>query len=268
MPSGFVELGTLFGIAQGYGFFVIAGTALGKSSLLADERFSRVKFYALMGWVPLVFSALALAYDLRFLAFFLLAAVSGIAAEVLVSLVWRTFFSEPIWSYSYGAMARGFTSTLNFLPWATGGLLFHATSLLLRNGLGDESGFSVRAALVFAISLSAGLLVAWLLKWTTSARHGRFSKPAFAMFCLPIAVAALSLSALCSPAYLIRMAAFAGVGFVTEYGYGRGMRVFFERGLWTYHPWKIDGGHSSYVTFPLWSIGGMFFAFLARAVGL
>jgi hypothetical protein len=268
MPNGVTELGALFGIAQGYGFFVIAATAFRKSTLLSDERFSRAKFYALMGWVPLVFLVLALAWNVRFLAFFFAAGASGIAAEVLVSIVWRAFFSEPIWSYSFGAVARGFTSTLNFLPWATGGLLFHATGRCFRTLHPQADVFPARAAIVFAVSLAVGLAFAWPLSRATSARRGVFSKSAFAVFCLPIGLAAIALATLCSPIYLVLMSAFAAVGFITEYGYGRGMRVFFDRGLWTYHPWKIDDGHSSYVTFPLWSIGGMFFHFLACAVGI
>ena len=64
------------------------------------------------------------------------------------------------------------------------------------------------------------------------------------------------------------MAAFAVVGFLTEYGYGRSMSTFFERGLWTYNHWQIDEGHTSFVTFPLWALGGLYFHFIAACLGM
>ena len=101
-----------------------------------------------------------------------------------------------------------------------------------------------------------------------SARRGRLSVPAFVVFCLPIASTAIALGFLVDGRYPILMVCFGLVGFATEYGYGRGMRLFFDRGLWTYNHWRIDGGHTSYVTLPLWAIGGLFFHLLARALGL
>ena len=64
------------------------------------------------------------------------------------------------------------------------------------------------------------------------------------------------------------MLAFALVGFLTEYAYGRSMAVFFERSLWTYNHWQIDGGHTSFVTLPLWALGGLYFHFISASLGL
>jgi hypothetical protein len=267
VPSTYAELGCLIASAHGYGAVLVLGSAGLNGAILNDQRFSRRKFYALMGWVPLTFAVLSILYGPPFLVFFVAAGLSGIVMEVLVSLVWRAFFREPIWSYSYGAVASGFTSTLNVLPWAAGGLLFHATALVFRPWLRDE-GFPLHDAVVFALALAAGVSVAWPLHRAVCTRGGAVSKRAFAIFSLPIALSAVALAVFSTPVYLLLMVTFAGVGFVTEYGYGRSMRVFFDRGLWVYHPWTIDEGHSSYVTFPLWSIGGLYFYFLSRAVGL
>jgi hypothetical protein len=73
---------------------------------------------------------------------------------------------------------------------------------------------------------------------------------------------------LCGVRYPLLMLAFSLVGFVTEYAYGRGMSVMFERGLWTYNHWRIDEGHTSFVTLPLWALGGLYFYFIAGALGL
>lgn len=259
-------LWVLLAVTHAYGFVLIGGAALARTDLLAGERFTRAKFYALTGWVPLTFALLALLVSPRYVAFFAVAGVLGVVAEVIVSLVWRAFFHTPIWSYSYGAQVRGYTSTLNLLPWATGGLLFHVTGRAVGGALAH--GEVLRPAIVAASAASVGLVVAWIASRVTSARRGVLSGPAFAVFCLPIVATALALGLLSDWRYPVAMACFAVVGFATEYGYGRGMRLFFDRGLWTYNHWRIDGGHTSYVTFPLWAIGGLFFHFLARAVGL
>lgn len=266
--NALAELGVLVTVTHGYGLVLVAGATLSGSPLLTGERFTRAKFYALLGWVPLSFVVLALLHDVRFGLLFFAAGTLGIPSEVLVSLVWRAFFSDPLWTYSYGAVARGFTSRLNFLPWATGGLLFCLAGRWLRPVLAEPAGFPTRAAVVFAASLAVGLAVAWPLARFTQARRGEVTKASFALFCFPIALCAASLGALAGPGYLLAMAVFSLLGFATEYGYGRGMRVFFDRGLWTYRPFPIDGGHSSFATFPLWAIGGLFFHFLSRGLGL
>ena len=68
--------------------------------------------------------------------------------------------------------------------------------------------------------------------------------------------------------FALLMAACSLVGSVTEYGYGRSMSLFFRDGLWTYNHLEIDGGHTSYVTLPLWALGGLYFHFIAAALGL
>jgi len=253
----------LFGTATNAYSFVMVVLALRHGDWLTDQRFSLLKFYVLMGWVPLAFMALALWISPRYLALFVAAGLSGIVGELIVSVVWRRFFSVPIWTYSYRSVLAGYTSTLNFLPWAVGALLFCETRRVLRGPTAE-----LRTAWVCAAALGLGILVAWPLSRLTSARERRFTKGAFAVFCLPIACVAALLAALVSPYYLVLMLAFALVGFLTEYSYGRSMSLFFERGLWTYNHWKIDHGHTSFVTFPLWALGGLYFHFVAGLVGL
>lgn len=84
----------------------------------------------------------------------------------------------------------------------------------------------------------------------------------------PIAVVAVALATSCSPAYLPLMLVLAYIGFFAEYAYGRIMSLFFERGLWTYNHLQIDDGHTSFVTPPLWALGGLYFYFMASMLGL
>ncbi len=266
VTAGALSLLILVMVSNVYGGAIVAVAAVRRSTMLLDARFSLKKFYLLMGWAPLAFAVLAILVDARYLALFIVAGLAGIVGELLVSLLWRSFFAEPIWTYSYRSVLSGYTSTLNFLPWAVGALLFHETSRLL--GGAGTGGALIRPMVVSAVAVAGGLALAFGLRGATSARERRFSKPAFAVFCLPIVTTAAALAWLESPKYPLLMAAFAVVGFLTEYGYGRGMSAFFERGLWTYNHWQIDEGHTSFVTFPLWALGGLYFHFIAACLGM
>jgi hypothetical protein len=258
-----------FAVTNVYSFVLMTLGLLGRTDWLTTPRFSQTKFYVLMGWAPLTFAALGVVLDARYLALFVLAGAAGIGGELLVAAVWRRFFREPIWTYSYRSLLGGHTSALNFLPWTVGAVLLHITGRLALSLTETEiAARPERPMLVCAIAALLGLAIAWPLKRWTAAAHGEFSKPAFAVFCLPIAMVALGLAILESPVWLAVMAAFSLIGFATEYGYGRGMSLFFERGLWTYNHWQIDSGHTSFVTLPLWALGGLYFHFLAACLGL
>jgi hypothetical protein len=255
----------LAGVSNSYMMLLVLGVVASKSDLLVVPRFSLRRFYLLMGWVPLSFGALAILSDVRYLAFFLAAGVAGVLGELLVSVLWRRFFDEPIWTYSYRSVLGGYTSTLNFLPWAFGALLFQLTGRLA--GMTPAPGELAGPMWVSAIAFTVGLVIAWVGRVLGSRRRA-FTGAGLALFCFPIALTALALGVLHGPGYPLVMAAFAIVGFASEYAYGRGMSLFFERGLWTYNHWKIDEGHSSFITFPLWALGGLYFHFLAALLGL
>jgi hypothetical protein len=261
--AAFAPLLVLAAVTQIYG--VATAIPLARSGAnVFYAPFTRRRFYLLMGWAPLSFVMLALVVNVRYLAFFLVAGVAGIAGELLLSVIWRAFFREPIWTYTYGAQASGFTSTLNFLPWAVGGLLFQVVGRLAQ----PEHIAPTRPMLVSIGAFAVSLAIAWPVRALTRPVDGAFSKTALAIFCLPIATTGIALALLCNPIYLSLMALFAIVGSITEYGYGRSMSYLFEKGLWSYNHGKIDDGHTSYVTLPLWALGGLYFHFLAACLGL
>ncbi len=249
-----------------YAAVLLSAVVVRYRQLFTGSEFSLGRYYVLMGWAPFAFLALGVLADVRYLFLFALGGVAGIAGEVAVSLLWRRYFREPIWTYSYRSVLRGYTSTINFLPWSVGALLFVETGRLVQGT--PSLGLSPRAVLVSAVAFGVGLACAWPARRFTAAGSGRFSRSALAVFALPVATTALALGVWCSPRYPLMMVAFAIVGFVTEYAYGRGMSLFFERGLWTYNHWRIDEGHTSFVTLPLWALGGLCFYFIAGAIGL
>ena len=65
------------------------------------------------------------------------------------------------------------------------------------------------AMLVCALAFVATLALAFSTRKLTTAREGRFSKSAYALFCAPIVTTALALAWRCGPVYLVLMIAFA-----------------------------------------------------------
>jgi hypothetical protein len=252
-----------------YSLSLIGVTLATDWGLLIDGKFSLRKFYTLMGWAPLGFLGLVVVYDIRFLWLFLAAGVLGVVGELIVSVAWRAFFAEPIWTYSFGARLRGYTSELNFLPWAVGAFLFYCTAGLLQQAAPRGLPvMSLREPLVLCVLGGLAGLIVWPLAFLRRAERGRFGVARFAVFCAPILGVGAALSVVLGVEYAGLMLAFSLVGFATEYLYGRIMSAFFEVGLWEYNHLKIDGGHSSFVTFPLWALGGLYFHFIAGWVGL
>lgn len=252
-----------------YGYIALVGVVslLRRWTFWLDGEFSFRKFYGLMGWVPLCFALLGLLFDIRYLAFFVAAAVAGIGGELLVSFAYHRFLGAPIWTYSYGARSSGYTSTLNVLPWAFGALLFQQAGRL--SFLAAPLGESVwREVAVSAAALVAGCLLLWPIRRFTIAAKGQFSGGAFALFCAPILVVAVALGVLCGPSYPALMLLFSPLGFATEYAYGRIMSLFFAEPLWRYQHLPLDDGHTSLVTLPLWALGGLYFHLIASLLGL
>lgn len=255
---------------------VYAGTVLAVALRLGasptswgDSTFSWRRFYVLMGWAPLTYLTLALLVSWRYLAMFVVCGVAGVVGELIVSVAWRLFFGAPIWTYSHGAFAAGFSSTLNFLPWAVGAFLFHAIALALRAGAWVDGCGLLFAIGVSVTALAGGALVSWPAY--ALARFVGRAKPALSMrglaaFCFPILCVAVALAVQVDWRFVPLMLAFSVVGFLTEYGYGRVMSEFFTRGLWRYNPWPLDHGHASPVSLPLWALGGLFFFFIAHAL--
>lgn len=235
---------------------------------LLSQRFLVPKFYVLMGWVPAGFLGLVAVYDVRYFWLFLWTGVLGVVGELIVSVAWRAFFRVPIWTYSYRSLIQGYTSELNFFPWAVGAFLFHATATMFGAEAPREAPqLGLEEPLTLSLIGGALGLLLWPLAFLDRSQRDRFAVWRFALFCGPILGVMVALGSH-HPRYVWLMFLFSVVGFATEYLYGRIMSLFFERGLWEYNHLKIDGGHSSFVTFPLWALGGLYFFYISGWVGL
>lgn len=271
LHEGLVPLVVLFLVGHGYTALLLISLSFTKSRWLFGTGFSERKYYLLMGWAPLTFAVLALTVDMRFAAFAVVAALAGMIGETLLGLSWSWFFQPPIWTYSYRALLRGRTATINALPWMIGALLFLCAGRLVGVAPASPPSISRSPWVVSLVAMAAGVAGSWLLlavAWRRDHRTKRFTVARFALFCSPIAVTATVLGWVCSIRYIALMVACAVVGSITEYAYGRSMSLFFERPLWTYHHLQVDGGHSSLVTLPLWALGGLYFQLIAAELGL
>ena len=271
LHDGLVPLLVLAVVGHVYTAALLLSASLRKSRWLFGTAFAEWKYYLIMGWAPATFAVLALTVDVRFALFAVVAGIAGMAGETLLGLAWSRFFAPPIWTYSYRSLLGGKTATINVLPWMIGALLFLSTGRLIGVRPGTDLWSASSPLVVSAAALGLGTLCSWLVLavvWPDDRRVRRFTKARFALFCGPILSTAVALAVVCDTRYLVLMAAFALVGTVTEYAYGRSMSLFFERPLWTYHHLQLDGGHSSVVTLPLWALGGLYFYWIAAQLGL
>lgn len=244
-----------------YALTVLAAV-IRRRDAIANQPFTWRRFYVLMGWAPATYLALGALSDWRYLVMFVACGGAGVVGELLVSIAWRHFFGAPIWTYSHGAFAAGFSSTLNFLPWAIGAFLFHSVGLQLRaHTFAPDLPYAVGVTLA-ALALGCGVSWPALL----ASRRRTLSPHRFTLFCIPILCVAVALAVRVDWRFVPLMLAFSLVGFVTEYAYGRTMSAFFRRSLWRYNPWPLDHGHTSPVTLPLWALGGLFFHFITQAI--
>jgi len=215
---------------------------------LPQISFSSSHYYLIMLWVPLSYLILILCCDIRYLIFFFASGIAGIVGETLLSIVWDILLDKPLWSYHHGSLLHRYTSTINFLPWTTGGLIF----LSVGNALAIDIAPPFPSALpYFVITLLSGfggvmlaMITAFILKnhYTVGKqwRNVPFSTLRFLIFCIPICTVFIALTMISNITFLIYFFAFAIFGNILEYMYGKFISKIFNRRLWTYHDWKID----------------------------
>jgi len=255
----------------GYICLLVIFTVLTKNDYLINLRFSVKKYYLLMGWVPFSFLVLTLFLDSRYLVFFFVCGAAGIIGETVVSMIWSRVFDQSIWTYHHLSRINGYTSALNFLPWATGAFIFLITARLLETMSFkifnvDYSPYGVSGLAFVSGIILAVLLVVWHTKHTGDEKQ--FTMGRFLIFCVPIVTTALALCVFCDLKFLILLLAFAVIGNITEYIYGKIINLLFGQCLWTYTYLKIDSGHSSFVNLPLWALGGLYFYLISISLGL
>lgn len=204
---------------------------------------------------------LALYPDRRQALFFIAAAILGVIGESGFSLYWNSFFREPFWHYFVHTIWGQYTSLLNFVPWAIGGVLYLGVSKLARfePRIEELSAFWI----IFAsslISLIAARLV-WKALHERSSIHFRHQGVIpYLIVLLPIVAAVGGTAYFFPDARILEAAAFFGLGaWVVEYFFGKGIVFFLGKRLWAYNFMATDNGHITPLSIIPFALGGFWF---------
>jgi len=257
----YILLSSLFGAALLFGVNAFR-TVRGQHSRWREFSWSTTHYYLYL--LPLVLPLvlwLALYPDREQAYFFIACAVLGVIGESGFSLYWNTFFREPFWHYFVHTIWGQYTSLLNFIPWAIGGVLYLGVARLA----GFEPHIEELSAfwIIFSSSLAA-LIVARLI-WKTMHRRGsvRFRHEGaipYLIVLLPILAAIGGTDYFFPDARILEAAAFFGLGaWVVEYFFGKGIVFFLGKRLWAYNYMATDNGHITPLSILPFALAGFWF---------
>lgn len=240
-------------------------------------KFSYKNYYVHMIWVVISYLFITIAFDQKYIIYFFLTGIGGMVAETALAVFTDMFFTKSIWEYNDESIIRGYTSKLNFLPWTTGAIIFLSVAKIIGNN--NVAIFKQISKPYQSIALFggiAGLIISIIFGIILELNNRKdnkildlpFSLKTFFILCIPIFSVYLGLILLKGTKYLLFFFFFAIVGNVTEYFYSIYISKIFGHRLWTYNYLKLDDGHSSITNLPLWSIGGLYFYFIADLINL
>jgi hypothetical protein len=194
------------------------------------------------------------------LIYFGVFALAGVVGETLVSMWWRIYFAKRFWVYTVETVDHGFTSWLNFIPWAVGGTLYIAA---LERFFIDP--FDEKYASLWAIA-GALVCILFVLQFGLnrllrhSSRHYRkVTTLNLFLFYWPIVAFIVVLAWLYGPVIYEITFLFAFVATTAEYFFGKATEFFISKKLWTYTYLSIDRGHFTLLSVPLFALGGFYF---------
>ena len=190
-------------------------------------------------------------------------AFAGVIGETLFSEWWKAFYAKSFWAYKVEAVAHSYTSFLNFIPWAIGGMLF--LNIL---GITDGATLNYRAIaaaeipfyLIFALALLVGLLIQWIVFHSAGInkfKHASLSNYLFFIFPFLLALAVCVL--VYSPNFVGIAVAFGILGAFFEYLFGKACELFISKKLWTYKYLTIDNDHFTPLSLVPFSLAGFYF---------
>jgi hypothetical protein len=234
-------------------------------------EWSTLSYYCFL--LPFVIPILAWLFlypNTHLAVFFALSAVLGVLGESAFSLYWHSFFTEPFWHYSIGTFWRQYSSILNFIPWAVGGILYLGVARFVHFTPNAEelSLFWI----TFFFSLVGLVLLRHcykLIRGRTSITFKRITIPAYVIALLPLLLPIVVTASLFPSSNICTTAIFFGVGaWIVEYLFGKGCVYFVSRRLWVYNHVAWDEGHITPLSIIPFAFGGFWFMTLYYLIGL
>ena len=213
--------------------------------------------------VPIIVDAFLQA-SIKPLLLFVFFGIAGVAGETIASIWWRLFFSKRFWEYRIQTVFHKYTSWLNFIPWAIGGIMY--ISILQLLSIDPNSYAWGRLEDVFIATIALGILSQYLmfrLLWSGRRFHSATILNSLFFF-YPIVVLLATLGIFYGGEMLGIAGAFAVVATSAEYVFGKMTEYVVSRKLWTYIYMAQDKGHFTPLSIPLFVFGGFYFWSVTR----
>ena len=209
--------------------------------------------------------------DYSALLLLLIFSIAGVLGETLFSFLWHTFYERKFWSYRVDTLADGYTSLLNFIPWAVGGMFYLNIVGKLTSQYSQPGNFHpfLPFYLVFAVAFLAGLALQVLI-FGLILKGRKFKDVSFFnyfFFCFP-GVLAIALVAVLYGKIMIALAVgFGLIASAAEYLFGKSVEFFLSKKFWTYNYWAFDNGHFTPLSIIPFALGGFYFWGIALCFG-
>lgn len=241
--------------ASGYFPFLIYYRIKFKHWKLFGFEFTKTRHWIMMS--PFFWATFLWGYfhhALWFPIVFLIQGVWGMIGEVLFSAHWRLLMQEPLYYYTAGAFLNGYTSTINFIAWGTGYIVY--STIVNIFGPRFPLHFQIEALTSFWQVTAAVFVITILARYLYVKRDlKKMSSPVgtgvFVLCALPYVSAFLWIGYKYSINYIFIGLFFGFLGSWVEYIYGRVSELLLDRQLWVYVPKAVDHGHYT----PLSTIG-------------
>jgi len=242
----------------GYWFFVVAIYFLrtGKWKF-SGFSFSKTHYYlfAFVFLVPTLIST-ALGVSLAPVFHFALLGVIGVIGETAASIWWHTYFGQRFWIYRVQTVYHKYTSWLNFIPWAVGGMLYASVADQISHLYTKPYLFPL-----FFVTIGLCLLVQYSVFVFLYRKH-TFHRVTFLnalFFFAPVIVLLLTLGYVFGSDMYVLAILFGTIATGAEYLYGKATEFFISKKMWTYTYLSVDRGHFTPLSIPLFILGGFYF---------
>lgn len=187
-------------------------------------------------------------------------ALIGPVGEVAGSWLWKLYFKNRYYYYTVDTLYRGFTSTLNFLPWALGGWLYVKIFFLVFQSNNEITTVGFPGVLtVAAVSFVGFACLVSLKKLFPQFFDYGFSLVKFFLIVSPFLVGVLLAAGIFGYQVVWLAFYFGIVGASAEYIFGKILHSFIGKKPWVYQYMSYDEGHYSLLNPLVYSIYGFLF---------
>jgi len=186
-------------------------------------------------------------------------------AEVIYSKYWSVFYKKNLWGYTFGAIYKKYTSCINFIAWATGGMLFVTIMLIL-----DLIFPIVTFGLVSVIFLQIIIVMHLFFMGIHTAFNHFLNKKRwddsnffkYLYITIPILIAIIVSTVLSNLSFIIYLISFGIAAFIAEYFYGKILEYLFGQKFWIYNYATIDNNSTSPYNIGGAIVAGVLFSYI------